>query len=40
MIEFDIEDVLFHAILISDIFDQSECINKDFVYQDFKALMS
>ena len=38
--EFDTEDVLFLAILISDITDQSKYMNKNVVYYNFKTLIS
>ena len=38
--EFDMEDLLFHAFLISDITDQLKYMNKDFVYQSIKAFIS
>ena len=31
------EDVLFHATLISEITDHSKCMDRDFVYEAFKT---
>ena len=38
--EFDMEDTLIHATLISDIIDQSQYIIKDFAYESSKVLVS
>ena len=35
--EFGMEDVLFHATLISDIIDRSKFMDTDFVYEAFMS---